>query len=266
MLIPVRAFAVSSTVQPKAAVEIFPPATDRVRVTKTLAIVRYAQSSWAVVHDFGVVVFVGVEGGECERVVKAFRALVREDSGRPPLEESFAVEIAPDEAPRVAFDRIVVPELDARVVGITSLVVAQSVAMEYYESDLDALVAALAERSRTLAREGRLHGSAREIMRFIGKGMTMRSEVVQTLSLLDSPGITWESEAMDRAYRELRTTFEIEERYLAIEHETRVVQEDLALLVDMVRQRRSFAVEIAVAIFVAVETLLFLGQILVSRH
>ena len=137
----------------------------------------------------------------------------------------------PRPAPAVRFDRVVVPDLDAKTVELISLVVAQSVAMEYFEGDLDALVDALEVRSRLLAAEGALRGSAREMMRFIGRGMTIRSQVIHTLSLLESPGATWENESLNKLYHALRAAFEIEERYRALDHELGIVQDhNLALL------------------------------------
>jgi uncharacterized Rmd1/YagE family protein len=259
-LVPVRAFAISATVQPKSVEPLFAGHAERVRVTKTIAIARYGPTAWIVVHDFGAVVFVGMDPPECDRVMKAI--LAQHEETRAPLEESFAIEIEPGAAPAVKFDRVVVGELDGRVVEIIALVVAQSVAMEYYEGDVDATVAALEQTSRRLAKEGRLRGSARGLMRFIGRGMVMRSQAIHTLSLLESPGATWENEPLDRLYRNLRSAFEIEERYRALDHETRIVQDDLALMVDMVRQRRYTLLEVAVAVFVGVETLLFLAQLI----
>jgi uncharacterized Rmd1/YagE family protein len=263
-LIAVRAYAVAATLQPKAVDALFAADAERVRLTKKTAVARYGPTSWAVGHDFGAVVFVGVDPPECGRVMKALVAELAEEP-RSPLEETFAIEIAPGAAPAVKFDRVVVPELDARVVEIITLVVAQSVAMEYYEGDLDALVAELQKRSNRLAAEGRLRGRARALMRFIGHGMTMRSQVIHTLSLLESPGATWESEPLDRLYRGLRSAFEIEERYRALDHELRIVQDNLALMVDMVRQRRYTFLEVTVAVFVAIETLAFIAQLLVGR-
>jgi uncharacterized Rmd1/YagE family protein len=134
--------------------------------------------------------------------------------------------------------------------------------MEYYEGDVDALVTALEQRSRMLAGSGSLRGSTRELMRFIGRGMSTRTQVVHTLSLLDSPGATWDDEALDRLYRGLRSSFEIEERYNSLDHELRVVQDNLVLLVDMVRQRRTILLEIAVVVFVGAELFVLLGQLL----
>lgn len=262
--IAVRAYALSATVQPKAVEALLPPSAERVRVTKTIAVVRYGPTSWFVVHDFGAIVFLGIEDAERERVVRELLALVAEEP-RPPLEDSYVVQVVPGASPSVSFDHAVVGELDARAVEIIALVVAQSVAMEYYESDVDGLVAALEKRSRRLAVDGALRGSARELMRFIGRGMTMRSNVIHTLSLLESPGATWDSEPLDRLYRGLRASFEIEERYRALDHEIRIVQDNLALMVDMVRQRRFIVLEVIVAVFVVVETLIFVAQLVLGR-
>lgn len=259
--VPVRAFAFAATVQPKIIADIFPPSVERVRTTKTMAILRYGPREWAAVHDFGAVVFVGVDPAECKRMTDAVLAKVGEGP-KAKFEETFAIEVAEAEKPGVRFDRAIVQNLDARTAGIVSLVVAQSLAMEYYESDLDALIAELEKRSKRLASEGRLRGSARALTRFIGEGMTMRSEIIHTLSLLESPGITWEDEALDRLYHELRLTFEIEERYRALDHEIRIVQDNLALMIDMLRQRRFEFLEVVVAVFVTLETLAFIAQLL----
>lgn len=259
----VRAYAVASTVQPKAIEALFPPSIERVRLTKTIAVVRYGPSSWAVAHDFGAVVFLGVEDAERERIVQKLQSLLGEEP-RPPLQESYAVKVVAGATPAVTFGHVVVGELDARAVEIIALVVAQSVAMEYYESDVDDLVAALEKRSRRLELEGALKGRAREMMRLIGRGMRMRSNVIHTLSLLDSPGTTWESELLDRMYRGLRSAFEIEERYRALDHEIRIVQDDLGLMVDIIRQRRSILLEVVVTVAVVVETLIFVAQLLLS--
>jgi uncharacterized Rmd1/YagE family protein len=160
----------------------------------------------------------------------------------------------------------VVSVLDLREVEIISLVLAQSVAMEYHEGDLDALVGALEARARTLAAGGSLRGSTRGMLRVIGSGMTLRTHVVHTLSLLESPTATWEDEALDRMYRALRANFEIEERYRALDHELRIAQDNLALLVDLVRQRHGILLEAAVVALIVLELFLLVVQTFTTHH
>src|ERR1700759_414071 len=165
----VRAYAVAATLQPKTIDALFPASAERVRVTKTIAVVRYGPQAWAVAHDFGAVVFLGVDDAERERVVAKLQPIAG-DEPRPPLEESDAVQIVPGATPSVTFSHVIVGELDARTVEVIALVVAQSVAMEYYESDVDDLVGALEKRSRRLELDGALTGRAGEMMRLIGRG------------------------------------------------------------------------------------------------
>jgi uncharacterized Rmd1/YagE family protein len=264
-LLPIRAFAISATVQPRLVEALFAEDAERVRLTKTIALARYGATGWAVAHDFGALVFIGVDKAECERVMQALIKQLGEEPRAPALQETFAVEIAPGASPSVRFDRVVVGELDSRAVEIISLVVAQSVAMEYYEGDVDALVHTLEQRSRTLATSGTLHAGAREMLRFVGRGMLMRSQVIATLSLLDSPGATWENEALDRLYRGLRAAFEIEERYRALDHELRIVQDDLGLMIDMARSRRSTLLEAAVVVLIILELAAMVFQVLLAK-
>jgi len=264
-LVDVHAYAVSATVQPKQVEALFGPTCQRVKLTKTIAVTRRGEREWMVAHDFGAIVFFDVAPAERERVMKALVAQLEEET-RAPLEETFHVEVAPGAAPVAKFDRVVVGDLDARTVEIVALVIAQSVAMEYYEGDVDSMVVELQRQSRRMARVGALRGNARQLVRVIGQGMTMRSQVMHTLSLLDSPGAAWESEPLDRLYRGLRAGFEIDERYRALDHELRLVQDNLALMVDMIRQRRYTFLEVTVAVFVVAETLLFVAQLLRGEH
>jgi uncharacterized Rmd1/YagE family protein len=65
-------------------------------------------------------------------------------------------------------------------------------------------------------------------------------------------------------YRDLRISFEIDERYRGLDHELRIVQDNLALMVDIVRQRRLILLEVAVAVFVGAELIVLVGQVLLG--
>src|SRR5215471_9171771 len=168
ILLPVFAFAIAGIVQPKNVVDQWEEGA--VRVGKTQAIVRLAPDRWFVVHDFGAFVFVGFPEDEALRRFKALSAPY-EAQPRTPMRERFAIEVREGAAPSVAFDRVVVGSVDARVVGLTSYVVGQSVGMEYHEDDVDSLVGELQRFAEALSRRGKLRVSDTELMRFVGRGM-----------------------------------------------------------------------------------------------
>lgn len=259
-LLPVHAYAIAATVPPRDLDRLFPASVERVKISKTHVVVRYGERRWAVMHDFGAIVFIDVPEEERKRLVDGLVELGAEF--RPPLVENFFVELDARAVPKVHFDRIVLAELDARSVELLSLVVAQSVGMEYYEDEVDQLIGEIDRVSRRLAETGRFRARNRELLSFVGRGMVTRTQVVHTLALLDAPAVTWDDEVLDRLYRELSASFAIEDRYRGLDHKLRVIQDNLELLVDLTRHTRSILLELAVILLIAIELVLAL----IGRH
>jgi required for meiotic nuclear division protein 1 len=263
--IPVRAYAIASTVPLKELAFLFDGKAELTRASKTVLVARYLEGdAWAVVHDFGAVVFFGVLDVERERVVAAMRKFDVTDTGgeapRAPLAESFRVEIKPDVArPVVGFDSIVVRELTASVREVVAFVIGQSVAMEYYEEDVDAILVRLQRVAGGLQERGRFHIGSKELLKLVGRGMSMRNRVVHTLALLDSPEQAWNDELLDRLYRELRASFGIEDRYRALDHKLQMIGDNLELFVELTQHRRSMAIEWLIVGLIAIEVVLFIA-------
>lgn len=253
--IAVEAFAIASTAPIKQVEAYFGSEVTRVKVSKTTLIVRYPEGGWCVAHDFGVLVFFGVSSAEREQVSQKLLAGC-EAEPRPPLVESFIVEVEPGQPAKAKFDRVLLPELDARSVELVALAVGQSVGMEYYEDNVDGLVSQLERAARGLSETGRLSDKNRELLRFIGRGMATRTQVVHTLSLLDAPALAWDDEALDRLYRDLRAFFAIEDRYRALDQKLEMIQDNLELMVDLAQHRRSVLLEVLVIALIAMELVL----------
>jgi required for meiotic nuclear division protein 1 len=250
----VEAYAIAGTVLPRDVAALFEEGAERVKISKTTVVVRYDATSWAVAHDFGVLVFISVPPAEQQRVVQQLATNAGEQQAT--VVESFLVELRPDSKPSALFDRVVLPELDARNVELVSMAIGQSVGMEYYEESIDQLLKRLEGTSRQLAETGGFRGRSRELLSLIGQGMTTRSQVVSTLALLDAPALAWDNEALDRLFRDLRLSFAIEDRYRTLDQKLRMIQDQLELLVDLSQHRRSNLLEIAVIALIALEIVL----------
>jgi required for meiotic nuclear division protein 1 len=255
--IAVTAFAIAATTPIRRVEAYFPASAERVKISKTTLIVRYGPMSWAVAHDFGVLVCFDVPEPERQRLT-ALLVGASDSETRPPLAETFLVEVAPGHAPVGKFDRVVLAELDARSVELVALAVGQSVGMEYYEENVDLLIGELERASRQLAERGRLAERSRELLRFIGRGMATRTQVVHTLALLDAPALAWDDEGLDRLYGDLRLAFAIEDRYRALDQKLGMVRDNLELMVELSQHRRSVLLEVSVIALIALELLLAL--------
>jgi uncharacterized Rmd1/YagE family protein len=254
--ISVRAFSFASTLSPKDLGPLLEKAGAQVRTTKTQVVAECSASSWIVAYDFGAVAFVGVDDATRETVMAAILKHVGPEP-HPPIAEQAIIEVSDDEKPGMRFDRVVVKEVNHRLAEVVALVVAQSAAMEYYEEDVDLVLVRLKDVSENLAQTGKLTLRTRELLKFVGSGMSTHNQVVFTLSLLDTPQLAWEDETLDRIYGGLRTQFEIADRFRALDLKLRMIQDNFELFVELTQERRNYRLEVAVAVLVFVEVVLF---------
>ena len=80
--------------------------------------------------------------------------------------------------------------------------------------------------------------------------------VSAALAVLDKPAATWDSEPLDRLYRDLRTMLEIDDRFRALEHKLRAVQDTLEVLLELNTNRRAHLLELTIVLLILFEIVL----------
>ena len=206
-------------------------------------------------YPFGAVVFHNVSperrDGELARLHRARPGLTTKV-----VRESFTVREEPGARMDMSDGTLVVDELTPGRAAVVALIVAQSAAMEYYErivADLFARATALVD---PLERRGTVSLLTKRLHRFIGQAVTTRAEVVAVLALLDKPDATWDDPALDRIYDDLRSEFDLRDRYDTLTQKLQGSQETLELVLDVARDRRMWLLEISIFLLIAVEVLM----------
>jgi uncharacterized Rmd1/YagE family protein len=250
-LLQALAYGFATTFKVRDLARCFSGAT--LRQAKSEIVADYGNDRVAVGFDFGAVVFINVPAEERTRVLGTIQAKVATDEPHPPLEEDFLIEVQPGATPSVRFERVVVPALDSAVIDVVTLILAQSVSIDYYDEDLAQILAALALRTDKMAKTGRLWGSPKDLTKFVGATISTKNQIIAALSVLDKPAATWESESLDRLYKDLREMLEIDERFRALEYKMRTVQDTLELFLDLGNTRRSQVLELVVIALIFIE-------------
>jgi uncharacterized Rmd1/YagE family protein len=217
-------------------------------------------SGGAYLYPFGAVVFHDVP--QPRREIE----LSRLERARPGLRKQVVREdysVIEDESRPVGLidGNLRVDKLTAARAGVVALTVAQSAAMEYYEQLVDSLLTRTNRMVQRMESRGTVPMRTKPLIRFIGEAISNRNEVLSILHLLDKPDATWDDPAMDRIYDDLRTEFDLSDRYAALERKLRSAQEALELIVDVARDRRILLLEIAVVLLILAEVVLPLLQI-----
>ena len=212
--------------------------------------------------SFGVVIFFDV--GQAGREGELLR-LRRAPSGMRDaqvISEEFTVrelDDAPAAArPDVAEGVLVVDRLTPERTSMVALTVAQSAAMEYYEGIVDLMFADTDQFVERLEKSGNISVFTAKLQRFIGAAISTRSEVISVLHLLDKPDVVWDDFGAERIYEELRSEFDLVDRYQSLELKLRSVQESLSLLTDIARDRRLVLLEASVIALILLEIVLSL--------
>lgn len=203
-------------------------------------------------YPFGAAVFHGVASDDRERELGRIRTVVPALTTQV-IREELTVHEASDRRVGVADGVLTLDALTEGRSGIVALTVAQSAAMEYYERIVDQMFVRTGSLVERLEQRGTVSLRTRPLHQFIGEAIATRSEVFTVLSLLDKPDETWEDAAMDRIYADLRSEFDLVDRYGALEMKLRSVQESLELILGVARERRLVILEVAVVLLIALE-------------
>jgi uncharacterized Rmd1/YagE family protein len=212
-------------------------------------------------YPFGAAVFHDVPSDrrevELERLRRALPGLTTKI-----IREELTLCEAPEEKAGLSYGVLVIDRLTDARSGIVALTVAQSASMEYYEKLVDQMFARTGTLVERLEKSGTVSFRTRPLHRFIGEAIATRSEVFTILSLLDKPDEVWDDPAMERIYSELRSEFDLGDRYTSLELKLRSVQEALELILDVARERRLILLEVAVVLLILAELVLPLLKVL----
>ncbi len=203
--------------------------------------------------DYGVVIFAGHGEAEMFPVIEKLKDFCRE-----PLDnrvgEDFRVHADMAEL-TFGYNDIHVPAFNADVLRIVMLYVGQSAALDHYEEVVTRMLAETAGFSRELETHGSLKTSRRNVQRFIGRTLGVRNRMVDNLYIMDAPDMAWENEYLDRIDRGMKKTFDIIERFRALDFQLREIQENLELFAELLQFRQSNMLEWIIIALIVIEVL-----------
>lgn len=236
------------------------PEDAAIRWAKTQFVVEFNHDKLLYVFDFGALVFVNISQADREPLVAKFASKLVHGP-HAPLRESFLVEVRPGATVEVTFDRVVVPQIASSALDVLATVLAQSVALDYYDEDVQQILDRIGDVARDVARKGRPPGRTSDFVRFVGDAIASQVEMISAISLLDKPDLTWENEEADRLHDKLRSALEIAERYKAIETKLSTIRDSFQTLIEFSQTRRMLFMEGAVVALIVFEIILGLMKL-----
>lgn len=207
------------------------------------------------VYSFGALTFWNCDPQFIKDTVSKVENL-EDDNAQAFVLEDFNVEEVPGSTPALKFNSLVINELTPERAEVVAMTLAQSVTMEVYEQQVDRIWATVGKMLENLRRIGRVAPRLTHFHRLIADVVGTRSSVVGVLHLLDKPDLIWNDPAMDSIYSELRASFDLEERFRALQYKLENVQDSIEIIIDMARDSRLFILEASIVALILIEIVL----------
>lgn len=217
--------------------------------------VEFGEFSYAFVYNYGSVVFFNVP----DALQENYLATIRETKHGAKIGDTndvFLVESQRNLGPtvnQVFFDRVATGLVTYTKIKIICMLVAESAALEYYDILIENLLEQASVYTKRLELEGKFIDSKEDLLKFVGMCLSAKQDIISNLYIVDSPDETWDSPELDKIFHELKLMLEIDVRYRAVEYKSKIIQESIEVITDLVKSKRELTLEIIVILLIAFE-------------
>lgn len=202
--------------------------------------------------NYGVIVLSGYSDDETQNVLKSVSGF-HKDPAKQVLRDDFPIEFEPGLDPSFGFDKVMVGRLDNMIMRISMLNLAQSVALDYYNTISESLLTEVKRFTNQLEGTGKLKISRQNMMKFIGRALSAQNDIAENIYIFDAPDLTWEDEYLDKLNQGLMKHFDLKVRFSEIEYTLRIIGNNLSVFREIVHQRESLILEFIIVILILVE-------------
>lgn len=207
----------------------------------------------AFVFRFGVLVLFGASEQVEAELIDGLMEHVIEPVPVRELETA-SITISHDGEETVSTDgRIRLKEATPERLLLTATVLARSVVLARDESRIAETFDRIEPLVDQLQTQGRAGLPIKRVMQHIGDVLATRHRVVGRAQIGDKPDLLWDHPELDRLYSRLETEFELGDRARAIERKLEVIGDAADVLLNLVLDKRSYRLEIAVVLLIALE-------------
>lgn len=216
------------------------------------------RDAMTVIFRDGVVVTVGLES-ESDTLVDALLAHHVAEPEAWQETESTALTIRQGGGDRIGNDGHVqlVDDSPERFL-LVAIVLARSVMLSRDEILVAEAFDQISPLVTDLRENGQAHLSIKRAMQLVGNAMSARHRIMGTAQANDRPDLLWDHPELDRLYTRLEDEYELDERAEVLERKFVALGDVAEVLLDIVRDKRAFRVELAIIVLIGFEILLSL--------
>ncbi len=209
--------------------------------------------------SYGCLVCWGLSESEEKKLLDELKAFEKEPTDKI---EKESVSYAYGETANIQRDIITVPHHDPVLSKLAiSYGLAQQVKLSVFESHIEETIQNTKNLPTSLAKNGYIPMSRREIARMIGKLFMVRSLVNLHSDILDTPDFFWEFTTLEQLYQMTSGYFNLAQRTEVLNKRCDIIHELFQMLGEDLANRSSVRVEWIIVTLISIEIFLTLVEI-----
>lgn len=215
------------------------------------------------VYSFGSAVLCNCPTSEERAVLKKLRQCGK-DVKEHPKTDSYRITTDP-KVPSLFSIRascITIDRVDQTVLATVARVLAQSVALEYYEEEYSAIETRFNDLNSHLSKTGRLGISRKEALKTIASNNVVIGEIVTGIGILDKPESAWGSTFINNLHTKLADEFELAERFENINNKVNFIKDNYVVFLESISGEYDAKLEWIIIVLILIEILMFIGELL----
>ena len=208
-------------------------------------VVRLLKDQYAVLTKFGALTFWNLPQRLRSQFIKEIQPYVKNKRDSYSYDEDTKVLIGGN-TEKVTFEKIYSESLGVEKIKIISHVLSQSVALERYEDDIGKSLAELESIVENLKLRGKAFLSEKELLKQIGRVLSVKQTVISHLSIFDKPDEIWESPELERLYNRLDAEYDLRARFDVLDKKANYLSDISKMMMEFLAEKRNAFLEIII--------------------
>jgi len=210
----------------------------------------------AVLFRYGVVVLFASTPEEMNAFLTSLASFIAEPLSLPEQEGAQLILQAGADQHIDAAGNIVLPELTVGRLQVVADVLAKSLVLAHYETQIGKAFDLIEPLAATLRKKGRTGARGRELLRQIGNVLAIQHKMVGRVETGEKPELLWEHPELERLYARLADEYELRDRDRALDRKLDVISRTVETLLELVQARSSIRVEWYIVLLIVAELIL----------
>ena len=150
-----------------------------------------------------------------------------------------------------------IQKLDIKNVEIVGTIMAESVALDYYSTTVDALLSDYIHMNHRIHQTGEIVGySTKSLHQLIASNNIIITNVLSKMGLFEGTDAAWDNADYHYTWEALRKDFEIDYRFKDLSMKLQIIKDDTRFFLEVLHNKKSTRIEVIIVLLIAGEMLI----------